>query len=444
MVLAFEILLAAGLVLVAVSLALVILRRVSEHLLVLSTIALGVSSAAGAAAFVVLFVGGRDDAENVLLVAGGLVAATAAEAGLVAVNRSLERARRAEALNADALRRLDEFLAVRADERRAELERALAQERAHTLHLLTEQEKGLAAERREAVQAQNEQAEAALTEAVTLAQSRLERRLAAWIEDVERGQRAREGRLAELARRQSKDLGAYDARIAANAELLASATDEQREELTRLREYLEKASRELSLEAQTELEAFRTERRKAIEAIDERLRTRERDLREKVEREELEATTRLSASLTEAEKRQVEKFSRAIDRAATRHVEEAERRFDEQIRASREKSAERLARELEKTMDEFTRQAEKEVADRISGVAQVTAERLQRRIEDLARAAEAQQETSDQRLRFVSERLQDALAGAEERIKVFEEQIEIELAAKVAELERTIRATERT
>ncbi len=444
MVLAFEILLGAGLAAVAASLALVVLRHAPERFLVLTTIALGFASAASLAAFAVVFIGDGNDAENLLLVGAGLAAAAVAEAGLVAINRSVERARRAEAVNAAALRKLDEFLEQRSEERRLEIERVLAQERANTLHLLTEQEKRLATERRDALQAQNELAEAELTEAVTVAQRRLERRLATWIEDVERGQRARESRLAELARRQSEDLGAYDARIAANAELLATATDEQREEVARLREHLEQASRELTLETQTELEGFRTERRKALEAIDDRLRTRERELREKVEREEVEATARLSASLTEAEQRQVEKFQRAIDRAATRYVEEAERRFDEQIRTSREKSAERLARELEKAMDEFTRQAEKEVADRISEVAQATAERLQRRIEDLARAAEAQQEISDQRLRFVSERLQEALASAEDRIKVFEEQIEIELASKVAELERTIRATERT
>ena len=121
-------------------------------------------------------------------------------------------------------------------------------------------------------------------------------------------------------------------------------------------------------------------------------------------------------------------------------MEEAERRFDELIKQSSEKSAERLARELDKEMEEFARRAEKEVADRIAEVARTTADRLQRRIDDLARAAEVQQDASGERLRLVFERLQEALAHAEERIRAFEQQIEIEVATKTAELERTIRA----
>ena len=169
---------------------------------------------------------------------------------------------------------------------------------------------------------------------------------------------------------------------------------------------------------------------------------RERTLREQIDREEAEALARLSAGLTDAERRQLVQFSRAIDRAGARYVEDAERRFDELIKQSREKSAERLARELDKAMEEFARRAEKEVADRIAQVARTTADRLQRRIDDLARAAEVQQDASGERLRLVFERLQEALAHAAERIRAFEEQIEVEVATKTAELERTIRAGE--
>jgi len=334
------------------------------------------------------------------------------------------------------------FLAGHAEERKAELERTLAVERANANHILAEQERRLGEERRALVALQVERAQEELATSLAAAQSRLEQRLASWLEDLRRTQEVRETQLAELGKRQREALEAYDARLEANAEQLASAMEEQRSQLSHLRSELERLAAEISLQAQAEIETHSAERRRALDELRERLKVRERALREQVDREEAEALGRLSVGLADAERRQLEQFSRAIDRAATRYVEEAERRFDTQVKQSREAAANRLSRELDKAMEQFARRAEKDVADRIGEVARSTADRLQRHIDDLARAAEVQQDLSGERLRFVSQRLHEALAGAEERIRAFEEQIEIEVTAKTAELERAIRLGE--
>ncbi|MGH3032769.1 MAG: hypothetical protein ACRDNE_18765, partial [Gaiellaceae bacterium] len=185
------------------------------------------------------------------------------------------------------------------------------------------------------------------------------------------------------------------------------------------------------------------ERRRALHEVSERLRARERALREQIEREEAEARSRLAAGLGEAERRQLAQLERALDRSATRLGEEAERRFDAQIKESRERSAERLSRELDKSIEQFVRQAEREISDRINDLARVTAERMERRVSDVGRAAEAQHEVSAERLQLVSGRLEKALADAEERIAAFEAQIELELETKLDALERSLRSAER-
>jgi hypothetical protein len=64
---------------------------------------------------------------------------------------------------------------------------------------------------------------------------------------------------------------------------------------------------------------------------------------------------------------------------------------------------------------------------------------MQKRTEEMARSAESQYEIATQRLRTISERLDEALASAERRIGAFQSQIEEEIEARVGELERTLR-----
>jgi hypothetical protein len=166
-------------------------------------------------------------------------------------------------------------------------------------------------------------------------------------------------------------------------------------------------------------------------------------LREQIDREEAESRSRVVAGQSEAERRQLAQLEKALDRSATRLSEEADRRFDSQIKESREKSAERLSRELDKSIEEFVRQAEAEVSDRIVQLARQTADRMERRLRDVARAAEAQGEVASERLRHVSERLDAALANAEQRIADYEADVDVRLEGKLGQVERAVRAVER-
>jgi hypothetical protein len=420
MALALEAAVAAALLLVALSFAGVVLGRLGERALLALAIGLGVLAALGAAAAGINVVEGFADTDLLLLAAASLAAAVVAEGGLFGLARGLRALRDVAEVGEDARAHLGKALHTEAEERQRDLERTLARERAQASHILGEQERALAEERRLLIERQAERARIELTEAVASVQQRLERRLMAWAADLDRGQRDLETSLTELSNRQRATAASYDARLTADAERLAAASDEQRIALTKLRKEFQRLASEALEEGRGEIELHASERRRALHEVSERLRARERTLRDQVEREESEAKGRITAGVTELERRQLAQLDRAFDRAATRLVEAAERRFDAQIKESRERAAERLGRELDKGIEQFVRQAEKDVADRIAQIARTTADRLHRRIQDAARAAEVQHDLGANRVRMLSERLEEALAAAEERAAALE------------------------
>jgi hypothetical protein len=416
--LAFQIAFGIGMALVAASLAAVALGRGSTRSLLMgvAVLAVGAVGATGALAF--NLVDRFTDTDAILLAAGGLAAAAVAELGLVALCRAVSRVRDVENLATSARDDLTRFVDAELRERTLELERFLARERANTSHQLSEQERRLAEERRDAVERQAERARIELTEAVSAVQERLERRLMAWAADLDRGQRELETHLTQLDHRQREAVAAYEARLAADAERVEAASEEQRLALAQLREALERLGTEFLEAGRSEIEIHAAERRRALHEVGERIRSRERSIREQIDREELEARNRLSASLADVEKRHLAALERAFDRAATRLAEYAEKQFDAQIRASREKAAERLSRELEKGIEQFARQAEKDVSDRIAEIARQTAERLEKRIAEAARSGEAQHALAADRVRGLLERLDEAVAAAEDRLSI--------------------------
>jgi hypothetical protein len=431
MALASEIVFAAALVVVAISFGALLRGRASDRVLLTLTIVLAAIAVIAAGALGVNLVEGFTSTEALLLAAGGVGAAAVAEASLLGLARGLHRLREIERVGDAARAELASFLEDEARLRTAELERTLARERANASHALGEQERQLAEERRDLVARQAERARVELTEAVASVQERLERRLMAWAADLDRGQRELEKQLAELSQRQREAISSYDARLAADAERLAAVSDEQRLALVKLREELQRFGTEFLEEGRAEIELHAAERRRALHEVSERLRARERGVSEQIEREEAEARSRLALGLGDAERRQLAQLERALDRASTRIVEEAERRFDAQIRESREKAGERLGRELEKAIEKFARSAETDVADRITEIARTTVDRLQRRISDVARAAEVQHGLAADHVRGLSERLEEALAAAEERVAALE--IELERATRTPE-----------
>ena len=96
-----------------------------------------------------------------------------------------------------------------------------------------------------------------------------------------------------------------------------------------------------------------------------------------------------------------------------------------------------------RSIEDFVRQAETEVSDRIVELARGTADRMERRLRDVARAAEAQGEVAGERLRHVSERLDAALAAAEQKIAAYEDEVDVRLDAKLGNVERAVRSVER-
>jgi hypothetical protein len=420
MALALEIVFAVGLLLVAASFATIALGRARPRLFVGIAMGLGAGALLATAALGVNLVDPFTDTDALLLAAGGLAAAAVAELGLLALARGLERIREVETLAEGAKADLARFVETEMKDRELEVERLLARERANTSHQLSEQERRLAEERRDAVERQAERARIELTQAVSAVQERLERRLMAWAADLDRGQRELEAHLTQLGQRQREAVTAHEARLAADAERVEAASEEQRLALLKLREALQRLGTEFLEEGRSDIEIHAAERRRALHEVGERMRNRERSLREQIEREEVEARNRLGAGLADAEKRHLAALERAFDRAATRLSEYAEKQFDAQIRESREKAAERLSRELEKGIEQFARQAEKEISDRIAELAKQTAERLQRRITDVAKSGEAQHELAAERVRDLHATLEEAMAAAEDRLAMIE------------------------
>jgi hypothetical protein len=421
--LASELAFVAGLALVGLSLVGVALGRADERQLLWAAVALGLGSLVAAGALVINLVDSFTDTDALLLAAGGLAAAGVAELGLLALVRALRRTKELEQISERARDGLATFVETEMRERMLELERLLARERANASHQLSEQERRLSEERRDIVERQTERARVELTQAVSAVQERLERRLMAWAADLDRGQRELEAHLTALAERQREAAAAYEARLEADAERVDAASEEQRLALLKLREALQRLGTEFLEEGRSEIEIHAAERRRALHEVGERIRSRERALREQIDREEAEARTRLASGLADAEKRHLAALERAFDRAATRLSEYAEKQFDTQIRESREKAAERLSRELEKAIEQFARQAEQDVANRIDDVARQTADKLQKRISDAARTGEAQHELAADRVRQLMERLEEAISAAEDRIAMLDVEV---------------------
>src|SRR5919197_1218063 len=419
MVVALEIVFAAGFAVVASSFVAVAVGRARAQILIALGAVLAGGAVAAAIALGVNLVDRFTKTDALILVTAGLAAAAVTELGLIALVRGFRRVRELERLNDQARERLAHFVESEVRERTLEPQRMLARERANASHELTEQERRLSGERRDIVERQAERARVELTQAVSAVQERLERRLMAWAADLDRGQRELEAHLTTLSQRQREAVAAYEARLVADGERVEAASDEQRATLLKLRQELQSLGTQFLEEGRSEIEAHAAERRRALHEVGERLRNRERALRE-----EVEVRNRIAAGLAEAERRHLATLERAFDRAATRLTDYAEKQFDAQLRESREKAAERLSRELEKGIEQFARQAEKGVSDRIAQLSRQAGDQLHPRVTDVARAGEAQHELAAERVRRLLDRLEEAIAAAENRLA----EVEAELA----------------
>ena len=367
---------AAGVLAAAVAVVGATFERVSERALYAIVAAVG---AAATAAWVVFAL---DPSGDLAYPAAGLTLCLAVAVGGIGIRRGIFHARKVEGEIVRAEARLAAQVAKGADERAAELERVLARARAESLSLIGSEERKIVDSRRNAIAEHERASSRELNDALAETQRRVEQRLAAWSEDLERAQANLFDQLQRLAARQRRLIEEAEERLAGDAARLESESEVQREALVKLREEVARAAEHSIETARADLEAYAVERRQSLNELTERVRRRERELREALEREQSEALQSIQSMFTDVERRLVERLERVVDRTTAQHSDAAALQFQEAIKRSREESAKRLSRELERAIETFMQQANTLLNERLASVGQAAAQRLERRLSD--------------------------------------------------------------
>jgi len=368
----------------AASLALAAFDRIGRKTLLALAAVLGVAAVAAWIAFVL-----RPE-RSLAVAAGGITVAFLAQLLAVRLRDLLRAAGRVDEQLARAQSRLHSLVAREAEDRAVELELMLARARADSSSLLAEQERRIAEERRAAAAERSRAAVDELGEALTTAQQQIEARFTAWTDDLARAQHGVGDQLAQLAQRQKQLISEAETRIAADAERLEAESEQQRAGLVRLRDEIARASQEAVTAGAAEIESFATERRRALNELNERLRRRERQMAELIEREETDAMRRIQAGFAEVERKQIEQLDRILQRATTSYSDAAAQQFADTVRGTREAAATRLSRELDRSVQAFAREAQTVLAERMAQVGDTGAKRLERRLAEVSEGLERQ------------------------------------------------------
>jgi uncharacterized protein YukE len=362
----------------------------------------------------------------IVAVAAAALAVLASVAALLALRRLRNHGRLLEREIDRGKAEFDAVVGREIAERSTELQQTLARVRADSLSQLAEEERRIAEERRRDVAERERDASARLSEQLVAAQQGVERRLRDWSSDIERLQGSLADELKRIEATQRQLMNEVAARIGQDAEGLQSQIDEQRGLIARLRADLDRAASEVLQQASAELEQHAAERRRALQEVAERLRKREHDLQEFVEREGAEVTQRIQIALGDIERRQVEQLQRVVAREATRYSESASEHFEATVRTAREEAARRLGRELDLAVERFAREAESVLAERVNHVSDAAAQRVEERLSRLRSNLERQR---DEALASLEGRAHEVEAGLRDRLR--------EIAAE-AESERAI------
>jgi hypothetical protein len=375
---------AAAAVVAALTLVSVAFDRIRHRMLVGLAVVVGLAAAAAWVAF------GLRPGTDIAAAAGGITVAFLGQVAAIRLRDLLRTTRRVDDQLARAHARLNSLVAQEADERAAELERTLARARADSASILAEQERRMAEERRAAAAERSRLIAEELGVALTAAQQQMEVRLVSWTDDLERAQRGVADQLAQLAQRQKLLIAEAEARIAADAERLEAESEQQRASLVRLRDELARASQEAVAAGSAELEGYASERRRSLHELNERIRKRERQLTELIEREEADATRRIQSGFADVERRQLEQLERILSRATTSYSDAATQQFADTVKSSREAAAVRLSRELDRAVQAFAREAQTVLADRLAQVGDAGVQRLERRQAQVAEGLDRQ------------------------------------------------------
>jgi len=181
-----------------------------------------------------------------------------------------------------------------------------------------------------------------------------------------------------------------------------------------MRAELKRAADEVAEQASAELEQHAAERRHALHDVADRLRRRERDLQELVEREGSDAAQRIQLALGDIERRHVEQLQRTVSRETTRYAEAAALTFDASIKTAREEAARRLSRELDLSVERFAREAEGVLTERLNALTDAAAGRVEERLSRLQSALERQR---DEALVSLEDRAHQVESGLRDRLR---------------------------
>lgn len=320
------------------------------------------------------------------------------------LDRTIERGRAA----------FDEVVTREIDQRASELEATLARARADSISQLAEEERRIAEERRRDVAERERDATARLGRQLMQAQSAVDQRLTDWQSDVEKLQQGLDEELKRIEARQRQLMADVESKIGQDAEAVQADIEEQRTVIARMRAELKHAADEVAEQANTELEQHAAERRHALHDVADRLRRRERDLQELVEREGNDAAQRIQLALGDIERRHVEQLQRTVARETTRYAEAAALSFDSSIKSAREEAARRLSRELDLSVERFAREAEGVLTERLNALTEAAAGRVEERLSRLRSALERQR---DEALVSLEDRAHQVESSLRERLR---------------------------
>jgi gas vesicle protein len=383
----------------------------------------GVLTAAALAGWVVFAL---EPSGDLAVAAVGLTFCAGAGAGLIAARGLLCRAREVDARLEEAEQHLDAVVRRQTEARAAELERTLTLARSQSLSRLVEEERRLAEERRTALEERERRASAELSHALAKVEERVSRRLSDWMGDLERTEQALEAQVAALGRRQEELLQQASARLVLETDRLNTSSDEQRERLAALAAEFERVARDIAERAHGELESHESDRRKALHEVADRLRERERDLRERIAAEESEAVQRIEAGFADVERRQLDQLKRIVERTSDSFSDALAKQFSAEIKHAREDAAQRLSRELDKAVAYFAREAQTVLAERLAHVADAGGQRLERKLSQIGSSLEQEQHS-------LAAELQRRIADAEVELRS-----QVQALAADAEAERTV------
>src|SRR5215208_2668611 len=428
----FELVFAGAVVVVFGSTAAALFGRVSRSVLLGLTVLVGAAAAGAWIAFAL------DPAQGLGVAAGGLTVCAALQLGTLALRRLVDRTTDVERQLVEAEQRLDSRVTRETGARAAEIERTLARARADSLSRLVGEERRIAEERRAALAERERKASAELSDALGKVEERVGRRLAEWRTDLERTEQTLAAQLTTLAQRQQQLMTEAQSRIELDTERLDVASEAQRERLASLETEFERAARKNAQGAHEELESHERDRRRALHEVADRLRQRERELRERVAAEEAEAIQRIQAGFADIERRQLDQLKRVVERTADSFSEAVSQQFAEAIRNSRDDAAQRLSRELDRAVAHFSKEAQGVLAERLAKVADAGAQRLERKLSQIGNTLEHER---DELVADLQRRIGDAEVALRAQVQALAADAEAErtaLNARLQDLQRRI------